>query len=303
MTGEKRSVHLLLVEDETVYSRMILYQLSKLEFTNHALSINHVSSMRELEEIKDFLTPDIILLDLGLPETSGTDTYMETKNIFPESAVIILTGTDDDLLASNIVKNGAQDYLVKADADSKVLRKTIEYALDRFEFQHAITDSVMKYRDLFQNSPTPLFLLNKNRKVRVVNSALSALMECPDDDVLISSLEQQIEHIITHELLSNNSFTSEFILQSCKSNDLKVQLVGSKLKNKEESFVCQFIPVLHDSNEAVRFNREKLAELSEKIELIKILVKDQEKSDSKGSGPLLELVSEIQELIIPVLEN
>jgi DNA-binding NarL/FixJ family response regulator len=94
-----------------------------------------------LKEIKDFLSPDIILLDLGLPETSGTDTFLEAKSIFPESAIIILSGTDDDVLARNIVKKGAQDYLVKSDADSKVLRKTIEYALDRFQFQHALSNS------------------------------------------------------------------------------------------------------------------------------------------------------------------
>jgi DNA-binding response OmpR family regulator len=141
MMGEKPAVNLILVEDETVYSKMILFQLSKLDFTEHTLSINHVSSLTELKEIKDFLSPDIILLDLGLPETSGTDTFLEAKSIFPESAIIILSGTDDDVLARNIVKKGAQDYLVKSDADSKVLRKTIEYALDRFQFQHALSNS------------------------------------------------------------------------------------------------------------------------------------------------------------------
>lgn len=304
MLGDKPAVHLLLVEDETVYSRMILYQLSKLEFTEHTLSINHVSSLTELKEIKDFLTPDIILLDLGLPETSGSDTFIETKSIFPESAVIILTGTDDDLLANNIVKKGAQDYLVKSDADSKVLRKTIEYALDRFEFQHAMTDSALKYRDLFQNSPTPLFLFNSNRqKIRVVNAALGQLMECPDDDVLIATLEKQMEHILTAELLQNFNFSLEVLLRTCRNNDFKVMLVASKLKSKEDAFVCQFIPILQETGVPVEFNRQKLAELSEKVELLKIMVKEQQKSDSTNLDPVLNQINEIQGLLIQMQEN
>lgn len=298
MEGQKPAVHLLLVEDEVVYSKMILYQLSRLDLTEYNLSVNHVSSMNELEEIKDFLIPDLILLDLGLPEISGKETFHATKKLFPESAIIILTGNDDDELANFMVKSGAQDYLVKSDADSKVLRKTIEYSLDRFKFQNEISDSVFKYRDLFQNSPTPLFLIkSSNKKIRVVNSALSKLMDCRDEDVTIESLEKQLEHCITTEMTSNYNFCLNLILRTCKNDDLKVQLVGSKLKYQEGYFVCQLIPQLSGEQHDAKPSNNFLEKLMEKMGLIKVLLKSSSKDSNMHIDSVLELVNEIEEMV------
>ena len=298
MEGQKPTVHLLLVEDEVVYSKMILYQLSRLDLTEYNLSVNHVSSMNELEEIKDFLIPDLILLDLGLPEISGKETFHATKKLFPESAIIILTGNDDDELANFMVKSGAQDYLVKSDADSKILRKTIEYSLDRFKFQNEISDSVFKYRDLFQNSPTPLFLLNStNKKIRVINSALNELMDCRDEDVTIDNLEKQLEHCITPEMTSNYNFSLDLLLRTCKNDDLRIQLVGSKLKYQEGYFVCQLIPQLSIEKKDTKASDNFLEDLLEKMGLIKVLLQSSSKEAHVHNDSVMELVNEIEQMV------
>ena len=298
MEGQKPAVHLLLVEDEIVYSKMILYQLSRLDLTEYNLSVNHVSSMNELEEIKDFLIPDLILLDLGLPEISGKETFHATKKLFPESAIIILTGNDDDELANFMVKSGAQDYLVKSDADSKILRKTIEYSLDRFKFQNEISDSVFKYRDLFQNSPTPLFLLNStNKKIRVINSALNELMDCRDEDVTIDNLEKQLEHCITPEMTSNYNFSLDLLLRTCKNDDLRIQLVGSKLKYQEGYFVCQLIPQLSIEKKDTKASDNFLEDLLEKMGLIKVLLQSSSKEAHVHNDSVMELVNEIEQMV------
>ena len=304
MHGEKPTVHLLLVEDEVVYSRMILYQLSKLEYDDHAISVNHVSSLTELREIKNYITPDVILLDLGLPETSGLDTFSETKKCFPDSAVIILSGLDDELLAGNIVKSGAQDYLVKADADYKILRKAIGYALDRFKFQHTSTDSVLKYRNVFQNSPTPMFLYSpETGKIQVVNSALTKAMECTEEDELLARLEAQLKQLLPSDVLSKNNFDIEIIVRTCKGNELKTRMVGSGVNDVDHAFVCQFIPILVENTEIAPVSGQLMHELSEKIEFLKVYVKTFEKENPEPAETMMDLIDEIDNVLQKLIKN
>lgn len=137
-------IQIMLVEDETVYSKIILFLLSKIQLSDSELTVNHVSSLTEMKEFGEYLTPDIILLDLGLPESNGIDTFISTRRMFPDSAIIILSGTDDDALAGAIVRNGAQDYLIKTDVEPRVLKKTIEYTLERFAFQESLKKATME---------------------------------------------------------------------------------------------------------------------------------------------------------------
>ncbi|MCX6929001.1 MAG: response regulator [Verrucomicrobia bacterium] len=54
---------------------------------------------------------DLVLLDLGLPDSQGLATLHQLKKAVPEIPVIVLTGTDDSELGSAAVRDGAQDYL------------------------------------------------------------------------------------------------------------------------------------------------------------------------------------------------
>lgn len=75
--------------------------------------------------------PDIILLDLSLPDSSGMDTYLAVKAFDHRIPVIILSGMADMALAMSAIQEGAQDYLVKDDFDERLLAKTIRYSIER----------------------------------------------------------------------------------------------------------------------------------------------------------------------------
>jgi DNA-binding NarL/FixJ family response regulator len=298
MNLEKSTVHLLLVEDETVYSRMILYQLSKLEFLSHTISVNHVSSKTEMAEIKDFITPDIILLDLGLPECNGIDTFKAAQELYPNSAIIILTGNEDNALANALVKIGAQDFLVKADADAKVLRKAIEYSLDRVKFQKVISDSVLRYRDLFQNSPTALLLLQVDRRdVSEVNDALRILMECSDTQELIAKLENQFDKLVSHDLLNDSTFKTVLTLSTCQNKEIQVELIGSKLTHQEGSFVCQMIPLSANAASNVQSSEAWLTEIKGKTRSIKVQLEEAMTSEKPDIPSIAEQLGELEQLI------
>src|SRR6202020_144574 len=56
---------------------------------------------------------DVVLLDMGLPDEHGLDTVRRSLAAAPDVPVIVLTGLDDEVLASEAMMEGAQDYLIK----------------------------------------------------------------------------------------------------------------------------------------------------------------------------------------------
>jgi len=74
---------------------------------------------------------DVVLLDLGLPDSSGMDTLKKILEHNLEVPIIVLTGQDDDHLGLETIKEGAQDYLSKGQLDKNVLTRSIRYAIER----------------------------------------------------------------------------------------------------------------------------------------------------------------------------
>ncbi len=76
-------------------------------------------------------TPDILFLDLSLPDSIEGRGFRLIARKFPELPIIILTELDDVEVASKYIKLGAQDYLTKGEYDEKLLHKAIVYSLER----------------------------------------------------------------------------------------------------------------------------------------------------------------------------
>src|SRR5207249_9372693 len=74
---------------------------------------------------------DLVLLDFVLPDSMGLDTFTSMLAQAPHSPIIILSGLDDEALAIEALRLGAQDYLVKGEVDSNLLVRSIRYAIER----------------------------------------------------------------------------------------------------------------------------------------------------------------------------
>ncbi|MBI2812116.1 MAG: PAS domain S-box protein [Candidatus Melainabacteria bacterium] len=74
---------------------------------------------------------DIVFLDLSLPDSHGLETVAKVRNEYSVVPVVVLTGSDDDALAVQVLKAGAQDYLVKGQLDPSSLGRSIKYAIER----------------------------------------------------------------------------------------------------------------------------------------------------------------------------
>jgi|SRR5882724_2523115 len=79
--------------------------------------------------------PDIILLDLGLPDSQGLETVRRTHAAAPDVALVVLTVLDDGDLAVKALQEGAQDYLIKTQVDGSSLWHAMRYAMERQRVQ------------------------------------------------------------------------------------------------------------------------------------------------------------------------
>lgn len=89
--------------------------------------------------------PDLILLDLFLPDSNGTDTFEKMFQWAPEVPIVVLSGLADAQTAINTIQQGAQDYIVKGDYDERLLAKVFEYSIERHAIRHKLQSSIDRY--------------------------------------------------------------------------------------------------------------------------------------------------------------
>jgi DNA-binding response OmpR family regulator len=127
---------LLLVEDNPGDARMLREMLN--EQNSQHTELTHVEYMREAEKHLAGHVVDLILLDLGLPDAHGLAAVRRALSVAPRIPLVVLTGMDDEMLASQALQEGAQDYLIKGQIDARGLMRSLRYAIERKAMEEAL---------------------------------------------------------------------------------------------------------------------------------------------------------------------
>jgi two-component system sensor histidine kinase UhpB len=251
MTKETK---ILIVEDDYFFGQLIHFQLSSGGYLDS--HIQQVKSIEELREILEFFTPEVILLDLNITDSNGIDTFYKARDICTSSAIIILTGTEDEQLANKLVKEGAQDYLLKGDANSKLLSKTIEYSRERVLQQLRLAQSEKRFRSIFEVSPLPVLTVDgADLKIEMANNAFCDLYEVEKQDLEKRSLLdfcKDPSKELRNEFKEEN-FSSKLIQYTSSGKPIHVELIGNRMDNTEGRYVVLII----DETEEVEFQSKK----------------------------------------------
>lgn len=94
---------------------------------------------------------DGVLLDLGLPDSTGLDTFRKVHAQAPHLPIVILSGADDKPFAQQAVREGAQDYLLKGEVHGNELVRSLHYAIERKGAQEAVRLSEQRYKKLLES--------------------------------------------------------------------------------------------------------------------------------------------------------
>lgn len=120
-------LRIMLVEDSLADARLVKDCLSG----GDEFKVFHLQHLAPALERLGPDAVDVVLLDLGLPDSQGFDTFERVHDATPQTPVVLLTGLDDKALAIKTLENGAQDFVVKGGFDRESLPRILRYAVER----------------------------------------------------------------------------------------------------------------------------------------------------------------------------
>ena len=154
MYARDRALKVLLVEDNPGDAHLIKRLLTKSSATKHTLdAVNRLDAGIEQCDQGSF---DVVLLDLGLPDSQGFATVATMRAAVPHLPIIVLTGLDDLELALHAVREGAQDYLVKGTATVDTLERAMYYAIERKNLEEQLTQYSEHLEELVEQKTAEL---------------------------------------------------------------------------------------------------------------------------------------------------
>lgn len=188
------ALRLLIVEDDIVDRKLLgrLLDRSSLELSDVQCVERLSVALKRMAE-----TPfDLVLLDLGLPDSQGLDSFLAFRAACPDVPVIVVTGLDDETTATRAVQQGVQDYLVKGQMDSGLLMRSIQYALERKRAERALQVAEQRYRTIFENSAVAIMMVDPAERLISWNTFTEQLLAMTEADLLgrdIASLYPESE--------------------------------------------------------------------------------------------------------------
>ncbi|MFA6600498.1 MAG: diguanylate cyclase [Candidatus Omnitrophota bacterium] len=129
MADRENRHRLLLIEDDPEFSHSLQLRLTKEKW--RPMDVCCAQTLHEAMALLQKESFSVILLDITLPDCRGLETYRQIHQMSDQTPVVILTGWDDNELAIEAVRNGAEDYLVKSDVEGKTIARVLHHAIER----------------------------------------------------------------------------------------------------------------------------------------------------------------------------
>lgn len=195
-----QSINVLMIEDSAVQAQFMKGQLNAVPGVKFEIVVVDclAKGMQALASKKYAA----IILDLMLPDSEGLDTFYSVRDHVPDTPIVILTGLDDITLATKAVEEGAQSFLVKGQVQGQQLARSIRYALQRTEAEHAEWDSPMFHLAQQQFLKAAQFMsLDDNVRQRLLFPQRTLVVTLPfrrDDYQQVETVfGYRVQHVLT----------------------------------------------------------------------------------------------------------
>ncbi len=168
---------ILLIEDNAAYARLI----KEMCLDCGAVDLDIQVESRLVSGLARLGTGGVtgVLLDLNLPDSQGIETLIRVESEFPEIPIIVLTGQEDEAIAVEAVKQGAQDYLFKGMVDGNLLVRSLRYAIERKRMAVDLTRARDELEKRVEERTSELLKTNERLKQEIAerNQAEEALRQ------------------------------------------------------------------------------------------------------------------------------
>jgi signal transduction histidine kinase/DNA-binding NarL/FixJ family response regulator len=213
---------LLIVEDNP---GDILILKERLSVSGARFSITNVSLLKDaITELKSG-SFDVVLLDLGLPDSLGINTLKSILAFELGPPVVVMTGMDDEDMALSSLREGAQDYIVKNSLEPENILRSIRYSIERKKLEN---------------------LRKKNsRQLAILSGTTASLYEGDDIASIYGMICKSIRQLIDRSLVVSIEFNNEFSFRIANNEQFRLwspeieSLIGLKLESMVFSLIDQ----------------------------------------------------------------
>lgn len=296
-----QSVSEILVVEDNLPDFILLQEYLSMTMPS-VRNIRHVPSLRELSVHSDNYNPQLIFLDLNLPDSNGLGTFVTVNDLFPFVPIIILSGHDHTDTALQAMQAGAQDYILKGDFDDKMLNKTIHYSIERKRNQIRIQESNQLYEMVSKATNDPLWdwdLITNEIKWNDKVDIFGYPSEMPkNDDWFISNLHPDDLNRVEEKLLQSfkngiEQWTDNYRFR-CFDGTYKYILDRGYILRDKNGKAVRMLGAMQDISEQVKLQRKLDEErLLQQKALLTASIDGQEKERSEIGKELHDNINQM----------
>jgi PAS domain S-box-containing protein len=215
---------------------------------------------------------EVILLDLGLPDSQGLATYLLLHEKHAHVPIIVLSGLSDNALAAEAVRLGAQDYLVKAQVNGDTLHRSIRYAMERKQVEEDLRRTNVFLDSIIENIPDMIFL-KEARDLRFVrfNRAGEQLLGYPREALI----GKNVYDLFPQEQADFFSEKDREVLRSRTIVDIEEETLRTRHQGVR-TLHTRKVPLLNESGEP-----EYLLGISEDVTTSKLAIRSMRSSEER----------------------
>ena len=167
MAENGAAIRVLIVEDNPYDAKIITELFRDLKTGGFALIFS--DTMEKAGETFRREDPDVVLLDLNLPDSYGPQTLTRAEALFPEKPIIVMTGFYEEHLGLELIKKGAQDYLVKGKITGEWLAYSIKYSIERDKLERKGKLRENRLRNILEKTPDGVMVARRDGRVLFAN--------------------------------------------------------------------------------------------------------------------------------------
>jgi PAS domain S-box-containing protein len=205
LTMGNEKIKILMIEDSIDDAVLI-----KRKLESSPTSRFQVTPVKTLQEGLAHLAqeqPDLILSDLGLPDSHGLDTVNRILKEAPYIPLVVLSGYDDESVAIKAVQAGAQDYLVKGRIDNLQMERSLNYSIERARLQREleqhnreIASVQANLHKVLEKNADAILVISEDKKILFCNPAAASLLGHTPEELLKEKYEFEIRAGVTFEI-------------------------------------------------------------------------------------------------------
>ncbi|BCS52245.1 PAS domain S-box protein [Geobacter sp. SVR] len=195
---EASTIKVLVFEDNPAHAAVIQEILT--ESRKPAFTVQHVRYLAEGLERLSSSAFDVILIDLGLPDSQGLETALAVRKQATLTPIVVMTALDDEETALKALQLDIQDYLIKGEITGNLLKRSIRYAIQRKQDTEALRQSEQRFTSFMLHLPAAAWMKDQQGRYVYGNGEHERIFSLPfseysnkrDEEFLAPETAQQL---------------------------------------------------------------------------------------------------------------